>query len=300
MRKLITVGSVAAVLLFTGCTGDIAKMASSGLGQQLAQTASSSATTQAATTKAAAGVATASKANCIPRMSGGQTSMFDLIKEKAITFAIEQSIKSIDGMEDIKFPTKIVDTCEADARLKYVEDISNKYFENLNLVNTKILEALEETKEVNQIKADLEDLKNIEDKADLNEGIAENAEKIHEIMETAKVKDSKKISEAQGIFFKSMPKYTALLIGWDKEIADFAKDNLPWAINNFGAVKTAITQMKTVATLAVNGKTTMEKFIESNNIKIDTRARDRAANAMIKTDKIVLAKSEKEFDSSFN
>jgi len=253
-----------------------------------------------ATSNAAASSATKSaNGNCIPRNAGGAVSMFDMVKEKLISAAITKALESIDGMKDVKIPKKITNTCEADARLKYVETISNRYYENLNTVNVKILKALEQTDEVKKLLADIEDANSTSDKAALNEGIAEQTEKITKMMETAKAKDSKRISEAQGIFFTSVPKYTALLAGWDKEIAEFAKDNLPWAIKNFSGVKNVVTQLKTIATIGVNSKNALNKLITNNNLKINKKIAKKAAKKMEREDKLVIQKSEKSFKNAF-
>jgi hypothetical protein len=206
----------------------------------------------------------------------------------------------MDGMKDVKVPKKIMNTCEADARLKYVETISNRYYQNLNTVNLKILAALEQTDEVKKLLADIQDTNSTSDKAALNEGIAEQTEKIAKMIETAKAKDSKKISEAQGIFFTSVPKYTALLAGWDKEIAEFSKDNLPWAIKNFSGVKNVLTQLKTIATIGVNSKNAITKLITNNKLKINKRVAKKAAKKMEKEDQKIIKMADKAYASAYN
>jgi hypothetical protein len=261
------------------------------VGGMVANAASSNATAATKNTK---------QGNCVPRMNGGSVGMFDMVKEKLISAAITKALESMDGMKDVKIPKKIMDTCEADARLKYVETISNRYYQNLNTVNVKILAALEQTDEVKKLLADIQDAKSTSDKAALNEGIVEQTEKITKMLETAKAKDSKKVSEAQGIFFSSVPKYTALLAGWDKEIAEFAKDNLPWAIKNFTGVKNVVTQLKTIATIGVNSKNALTKLITNNKLKINKKAAKKAAKAMEKEDQKIIKTADKDFAAAYN
>ncbi|MEA2110932.1 MAG: hypothetical protein U9P71_02670 [Campylobacterota bacterium] len=299
MKKIIGLSS-AAVLLFTGCANEMAGMAASGLQSGImpsAMTKSSLANT--ANTNLATGQYVIKGQNCIPRLTGASVGFMDMAKEKLLSYAIESAMASIIDMKDIQMPAKITNTCEADMRLKYVETISNRYFANLGTVNEKILEAMEQTEEVKKLRAEIADIKAVGDKAALNEGIVEQTDKIVAMAETAKIVDSEKVSEAWGIVFQSAPKYTALLIGWDKEIADFAKDNLPWAIKNFGGLKSLLVQMETVALLATNGKDAFTKLATSNNIEIDEKVAAAAAKEMQKGDQQVLDESKQEFENAF-
>ncbi len=296
MKKVIITTGLIAVFL-SGCTGVATQMIVQSLAGSANQKAASSIVASSVQQKG--NLKGKSNKVCMPRMATGQVNMTSLLTKQMFNLLVTQALKNIEGMKDVQLPKKIMDTCEADARLKYIESISNRYFQSLNIVNKKILEALEETKEINQLKADMKDRKNIQNQAQLNVGIAENTAKIQEIMKNTKVKDAKKISEAQGIFLKSFPKYTALLIGWDKEIAEFGKDNILWAIKNFTSLKILLTQLKTVVVVGTTAKSSISKVITNSNIKIDTRAANRAAKNMMQDEKKLIAKSEQTFKNAF-
>lgn len=280
-------------LMLSGCTSSMSQLSNNGMLGSLTGAAPAETTKEVTATKVA-------NTNCIPRMGGGSISTWSMVSKMALTPLIESAIQEATGMKDLKIPTPILNTCEADARLKYVDTVTNNYYQNLNDVNNKILDALEDTKEVRELRAELAENETVSEKAALNDGIAEQNEKILDHIESAKVKDKQKISEAWGMFMTAVPKNTALIVGWDKEIAEFAKDNLPWAIKNIGAVKTALSQVKTLAMVASNGKTAMDKLITRNDITIDKKSADKAAKAMEVSNKKMMDESQDQFQVEFD
>jgi hypothetical protein len=288
MKKkiLITSAIVASTVIFTGCGGAMNQMMSNGLGQQMMQGSTNS---QAA--NLASGNATTENKNCVPRMGGGSVSMFDMASKLVLNPLIESAIEEASG-EKVKIPAKLLSTCEADEKLKYVEALTNRYYDNLNLASTKFINSMEETAKVRQYKAEMADQKGMEDKADNIEGKQENLEKMFALMETAKIKDKKLFSEASGIFTKTTTLFTPQLLGWDKEIAEFSKDNLVWGVKNISALKTLLTQVGTIAKVPVTGAKLVETAAASSNISISQKdAKLAAAKIKVPSEKELQAES---------
>lgn len=285
MKKTIFATGVLALML-TGCNTQEMMQVANGLGSMQPAPQTNVEKTEAATEvkkesaeKSAAKAETTAKVDnrhCIPRMGGGNVSWMDMATKLILSPLIESAIKEASG-EDIKFPAKLMNTCEADDKLKYVTALTNQYYDNLNMVNTKILEALEENDEIKNLKAEMADQKAKEDRADINDGIEAHTTKMLELLETAKVKDEKKVNEAWGIFTKTTSLYTPTLLGWDKEIAEFGKDNFPWAIQNFGAVKLVVQQIGIIVPILKNGSGAFEKLATSNNITLNKKEAELAA-----------------------
>lgn len=287
MKKRVLIGGVvvASTILFTGCGGAVAQMMNSGMGQQVAQSTVSS------NVNSVASATGTTKANCIPRMGGGSVSMWDMASKLVLNPLIESAIEEASG-EKVKIPAKLLSTCEADEKLKYVEALTNKYYDNLNLASAKFLNSMEETAKVRQYKAEMADQKGMESKADNIEGKQEFQEKVFDLMETAKIKDKKLFSEASGIFTKTITLFTPQLLGWDKEIAEFSKDNLVWGVKNIGALKTLLSQVGTIAKVPVTGVKLVESAAASSNISISQKdAKLAAAKIKVPSEKELQAES---------
>ncbi len=276
--KKILLSSCVAIGIFTGCAGAVAQLAQSGMGQELAKTALSS--------LSSANVP-GTKANCIGRTSGGQVGMMGMLTKLVVNQLVESTLQSMDGMENVKLPQAFMNTCQADSGLKSIKLLSNQWNQNLVQINEKILESMEQTKEVRENLAITRDLKTSKDSAVVSVGVAEQTEKIAELSKTAKVIDRKKISEAQGMFGQFMV-MSGVIAGWDKEVASFSQDNLVWAVKNVSDIKVAFGQLSTIVEVLPVSKLALEKFFENNNLKLDKRSAAKAAASMKKDDNKVI------------
>lgn len=290
---------IALMIIFSGCAPIIMQQVAQGITQNTTSQLAQSPTTQRAAQNAKYPQARNGR-NCIPRMSGGQVSFYKIIQKQIMTVIIENALKGISNLKGVKYPRQIQDTCEADARLRYVNSLTNQYYNNLFLLNMAILDSIKQTDEVVKIKAAMKDRNNIKDQAEINDKIEEQNDQIMELIKSAQIRDRNKVSEAWGIFNESFFKYTPLIVAWDKEIAEFGQDNIVWALKNFGAVKTTLTQLKSIGALFVNGKDALTNFLASNNVTINKKVAKRKAREISRANKKVLRKSQKEFEKDFN
>lgn len=297
MKKIILF--IGFMVIFSGCSPMVVQQLSQSVAQNATNQMAQGANGQAIS-KNAQSVRSRYRKNCIPRMSGGQVSIFKIIQQKVMTMIIENALKEISGLKGMKYPKKIQDTCEADARLKYVNSLTNQYYHNLHLTNVAILDSIKQTDEVAKIKAAIKDRSNIQNQAQINDKIEEQNEQIMKLMQNATIKDRRKISEAWGIFNESMFKYAPFIIAWDKEIAEFGQDNIVWALKNFSAVKTALTQLQSIGALFLNGKDALRNLLSSSNVTIDKRVAKRKAKEVAKANKKILRKSQQEFKKDFD
>lgn len=293
MKKILISGCVAAVL-FTGCAGGVAQLAQSGMAQEMMKSSLSSSTTDKVS------AVKSKNTNCIARSSGGQVGMMGMMSKLVVNQLIESTLKSMDGMEDVKLPNTFLNTCQADSGLKSISLLSTKWNQNLAQINVKILEAMEQTKEVRENLAIARDLNTSKDSAIVSVGVAEQTEKIAELSKSAKIIDRKKISEAQGMFGQFML-MSGVIAGWDKEVASFSQDNLPWAIKNVSGIKVAFGQLTTIVEILPLGKLAIEKLFENNNLKLDKKSASKAAKSMRKDDsKVIKDASNLDDDSSYS
>lgn len=261
IKNIVISGAV--VLGLSGCAGPMVQLAQSQMSAGIASSAP-------------AGGASQLGKVCIPRMGGGSVSTMDMATKFILNPLIESAIKDATG-EDVKMPPKLLNNCEADKGLQYVKDITNQFYVNVAEIDKKILEALEENDVIIKLKTELADMLAMEDKADQTEGLAKIHEKIEKEIENASNVDSKKISEASGIAAKTVSLYIPLIIGWNKEIAEYSKDNIVWAVKNVGEVKTLFSQITTLVGFAKNGFSGLNKLITNNDIKINQKYADSAA-----------------------
>jgi hypothetical protein len=293
VKKILISGCVTAVL-FTGCAGGVAQLAQSGMAQEMMKSSLSSSTTDKVST------VKSKNTNCIARSSGGQVGMMGMMSKLVVNQLIESTLKSMDGMKDVKLPNTFLNTCQADSGLKSITLLSNKWNQNLAQINVKILEAMEQTKEVRENLAISRDLNTSKDSAIVSVGVVEQTEKIAELSKSAKIIDRKKISEAQGMFGQFML-MSGVIAGWDKEVASFSQDNLPWAIKNVSGIKVAFGQLTTIIEVLPLGKLALEKLFENNNLKLDKKSASRAAKSMRKDDsKVIKDASNLDDDSSYS
>ena len=185
-------------------------------------------------------------AGCIPRMSGGSTSFTQMITDKVVTLAIEAALKEVAGDANVQVPSKIMDTCIADKRLAYLQSLTKEFSNVIDTANKDILASVEQTQEVQKLQAQIDHKKKTLDEAEYNEGVTEDNEKMLVLMENAKVVDKEKYSAAMGKLAIATPINGYMIIGWDKEILEFAKDNIVWGMKNVGAVKDVASQLMTV------------------------------------------------------
>lgn len=285
--------AIGVIIIFSGCTQTVIQQMTQG-------------TVQNTTNNVAQGTHIDSRIrqvngkNCIPRMNGGQVSLLKIIQKQIMMAIIENALKKISELKDVEFPKQIQDTCEADARLKYISSLTNQHYYNLHLMNIAILDSIEQTDEVVKIRAAIRDRGNIQDQAEINDLIDEQNEQIMELIKKAKIRDRDRVSEAAGIFNESLFKFTPLVIGWDKEIAEFGQDNIVWALNNFSAMQTALTQLKSIGALIINGKDALRNFLKRNDVSIDKIKAQRKAKEIAKANKKILKESQKEFEKDFN
>jgi len=235
---------------------------------------------------------TTSKVGCIPRASGGSTSFTQIITQKIVTMAIESALKEVAGDTNVQVPERIMDTCIADKRLAYLLSITKDFSKGIDTANQDILASVEQTKEVQKLQAQIDHKKNTLDEAEYNEGVTEDNEKMLALMENAKVVDKKKYSEAMGRLAIATPITGYMIAGWDKEILEFAKDNISWGIKNVGAIKDIASQLITV--VEVLPALTSLASSPLYDGRVDPEIAKAAGESQMKTDKEIVAKAEEE------
>jgi len=232
--------------------------------------------------------------NCIPRMAGGSPSFTQMVTKEVLSLAIESALKSVEGAENIKIPTPIKDTCEADKRLKYLQTITKSFQNNIANANEDILASVEKTKEIQTLEEEILHKKKSLDEAEYKESVVEDNSKLLELIKDAKVKDKAKYSAAMGKLAIATPITGYVAVAWDKEILEFAKDNMIWGIQNIGALKTMANQLKT--TIMVLPTLTSLASSPLYNGKVDKKIAKEAAKRSIKADKKIASEAEAELD----
>lgn len=285
MKKMILMGSAVTVLMFTGCVGQVTQLMNSGVGQQMASSQSQAATMQGVTDSTkATGVANLKK-GCFPRMGGGSVSLFDLVKKKSIEFAVDKALEGMEGMENVKLPAKILDTCEAEERLSYIKQMNENLLNNVDKSNRKLASSVEQTKEIQKLQAEMDHNKKNLEKAEYLAGVTDNTDEILRLVKKGKILNKKMFSESMGYLGKAATKNASLLVLWDKEILEFSKDTIPWALKNISEVKTIATQVTSLVKISRTGTNLVQsKFY---NGRVDKKVADTVAkNSILSSDKV--------------
>lgn len=231
---------------------------------------------------------------CIPRMSGGSTSFTQMVAEKVLSLAIENALKSVEGAENIKIPARIKDTCEADKRLKYLQVLTKNFENNIANANEDILASVEQTKEIQTLQEEILHKKKSLSEAEYKDSVVEDNSKLLKLIKNAKVKDKAKYSAAMGKLAIATPINGYAAVAWDKEILEFAKDNMIWGLKNISSLKTMASQLTTTIKILP----TLTKLTTSPlyNGRVDKKIAKRAAKASIKSDKKIAKSAESELD----
>jgi len=200
-------------------------------------------------------------AKCIPRDAGGSASFTQMITKKILTVAIDEALKSMTGDKSIESPRPIMDTCEADKRLVYLTKLTNDFNGVIVEANKDIDASLDKMQKIQKLEAQADHVKETEKTTDFDPDadIDEMTKNTLALASQYKIKDKELYSKAMGKMAISTPISGYLVVGWDKEILEFAKDNIVWGIQNVTALKDvasqAVTTMQvlpTLATLATN------------------------------------------------
>ena len=235
MIKKILIGS-SVLFALSGCTQVVG---------QLSQVIMSSGSTSSLSNQAASQIANASSGQaCIPRMSGGSTSLTQMITKKTLEVVINKALESVVGNKNIKLPKRINDTCQADRVLAYVSKLSKDFDNDIVQADQDILASLEQTKEIQHLRAQQEHKAEEAKSAEASVIIGDD-KKAKELIKNAKIKDKAKYSKAMGKLAIAAPVSGYVLVGWDKEILEFAKDNMVWGVQNVMAIKDVASQLKT-------------------------------------------------------
>jgi hypothetical protein len=285
MVKRILV-SVAVATLFGGCM--------SGAGSSLSSVGSMAVDTFSSSQTASTSSATSQgSTKCVGRMSGGSTSFTQMVTKEALSYALSTALKEVSGDKNIKAPQRITNTCEADKRLAYLKKIANAFSDNLDSAQADILASLEQTKEVQKLQAQREHKKKTLEAADYKTYVSESNEEFLKLEKQAKVKDKKKYSEAMGKLAIATPILGYTVLGWDKEILEFAQDNMMWGISNVGAVKDIASQAVTI----VKVLPTLTSLVTTPHYKgrVDQTIAKKAAKEEMKSDAKILKNAEDEF-----
>lgn len=279
-KKLIFVGSLAAALFLGGCSGQMAQLVGSNAGSMLASTA---------------GSVDKTNRNCIPRMSGGSVGFMGMASKLILTPLLESAIKEATGVEDMKLPTPITNTCDADNRLVYLKKITDNFSNSLDDINSDIASSLVQTKKIQEFQSLIDQRKRTVNEADLD-GAVENNEKLLLLVKDAKVKDKAKYSAAMGKLALATPARMIEIIGWDKEIAEFSKDNMVWGIKNVSSVKDILSQLTSFTSIVP----TVTSLTSSPMYKgrVDKNIALKASKQAIKDNKEVAQEAENEMDEA--
>lgn len=280
--------STAAILILGGCNAaQLTEVASGAL---------SNATAPSTTTAKSVSTNGALPAGCIPRNGGGSTSFTQMVTEKLVSIAINSALESTVGDNNIKAPAKIMDTCTADKRLAYVKTLTDKFAGYIDQANKDILASVEQTKEVQKLQEEIAHKEKTLEEAEYNEGVTKDNAKTLELIENATIVDKKKYSEAMGKLAIATPTIGYVIVGWDKEILEFAKDNMVWGVSNVGSVTDVGSQlMTTMEVLPALASLTTSPLYDG---KVDEDVAKKAAEKSIKEAKEVeaAAAAENGFD----
>ena len=236
--------------------------------------------------------ANVTEGGCVPRMSGKSPSLTQMITQKVVAIAIEAALKKVAGDANVQVPEKIMDTCAADKRLAYLQTLTKDFSKGIDNANKDILASVEQTKEVQKLQAQIDHKKSTLDEAEYNEGVTEDNEKMLALMKDAKVVDKEKYSAAMGKLAIATPINGYMVVGWDKEILEFAKDNPVWGIKNVGAVKDIGSQLMTVIEILPTLSSLATSPLYDG--RVDPAIAKAAGEEQMKTDKEVAAKAEEE------
>ncbi|MDF1875241.1 hypothetical protein JHD48_05810 [Sulfurimonas sp. SAG-AH-194-I05] len=287
MIKKILISATAALVL-TGCNAAQLQQVASGVMSQRTQQ------TQPATTSLAAAktAAQARKKGCVARSAGGSPSFTQMITQKVLELAINAALESAAGDNKVQVPAKIMDTCQADQRLAYLKALTLNFSQDIDNANKDILASVEQTKEVQKLQAQIDHKKKTLDESEYNDGVTQDNEKTLDLIKDAKIIDTAKYSAAMGKLAIATPITGYMIVGWDKEILEFAKDNMVWGLKNISVLKDVGSQLKTTITVlpTLASLTTSPLY----NGRVDESIAKEAAEAEIKDDKEVAAKAEAE------
>ncbi len=231
---------------------------------------------------------------CIPRMSGGSTSLTQMVTKKVLSLAIESALKSVAGAKNIQIPTPLTNTCEADNRLKYLKTITGGFEKNIANANEDILASVSQTKEIQTLQEEIAHKKKSLKEAEYRDSVVEDNTKLLKLIGKAKVKDRAKYSAAMGKLAIATPIMGYMVLGWDKEILEFAKDDIVWGLQHVKDLVTVASQLKT--TISVLPTLTSLATSPLYNGKVDKNIAKRAANKAIKTDKKIASEAEAELN----
>ncbi len=234
------------------------------------------------------------KSRCIGRNAGGSTSLLQMATKKLLSIAVESALEKAVGVKGLKLPTPMQNTCEADARLKYLEKISGTFQDNIDEANRDILASVKQTKAIQTLQEEIAQKKKSLSEAEYKESVVEDNSKLLALIKNAKVKDKKKYSAAMGKLAIATPITGYMVLGWDKEILEFAKDNMVWGLQHVSAIKTIASQLTT--TVKVLPSLTSLATSPMYNGKVDKKIAKIAAKKAIKADKKVAADAAAELD----
>lgn len=271
MKKMVIITSTMAILM-SGCMNQALQVVNSGGAGQLAS-----------------GAVSGGNGKCIPRMGGGSASMMDMATKFILNPLIEEAIQDATGIDDLKMPAKIMDTCEADKRLTYIKVITDNYTKSMTDINDDLLASLKQTKKIQDMQVQIDNRNKNREEADLEGAIKDN-EAILEIMKDATIQDKAKYSAALGKIVIASPVRIGELIGWDKEIVEFSKDNIVWAIQNVESVKDIIFQIGVVADIVPTVYALKDSPLYEG--RVDKDIAEKAAKELIKSDKEVADDAE--------
>jgi len=239
---------------------------------------------------------TTGNTKCVARHAGGSTSFTQMATEQVLKYTIDTALSDISENKNVQIPKRITNTCEADKRLAYLKELTQNFNNDLDNANKDILASVEQTKEIQKLQEEIAHKKKTLDEAEFNEGVTEDNEKTLELIKNAKVIDKKKYSEAMGKLALATPINGYVIVGWDKEILEFSKDNIPWAIQNAGAIKDIASQLTgTVKILPTLASLTTSPLYEG---RVDEDiAKEASQDAIKKDEEIAMAAAE---ENGFN
>jgi hypothetical protein len=293
--KKILIGT-SALLILNGCSpaavSQMAQMGGGLMGGSPMAPTQNTAQTAALATTASAPAMNQLPVGCIARNAGGSASFTQMITEKVVSLAINSALESVTGNKEVKIPAKITNTCEADKRLAYLKKLTEDFSKDIDSANQDILASVEQTKEVQKLQAEIDHKKKTLDEAQYNGGVTEDNEKTLALIKDAKIIDKKKYSAAMGKLALATPISGYMIVGWDKEILEFAKDNMIWGIQNVGAIKDVASQLTTtIKVLPTLASLTTSPLYDG---RVDQTIAKKEAAKAIKDDAAVAAKAEEE------
>lgn len=177
-----------------------------------------------------------STGKCIDRNAGGDISWTDKIAKIALEEVMDTAAKEILTVKSLKLPKKITNTCDADKRLQYAEKMGKHLEKQTKDALTDVYACYDSHTDAKKTKSEIQEA-----------SISETADDLEKVVKTTTDTGAKKCAAGAAGALKGLTGYAGTVVGWDKELIDFGKDNFPWALKNSSLLKNVLGSAKDIS-----------------------------------------------------